>query len=120
MHAGKTSVIENYEPKCRTVTLKEDIAMSVGDKFTVYPSNANWQIHHNTIADCTIPMIVDLESVNGVNLKDNIISPEPKLSNIRITNIDVLEGNDLKSRRNGESAVAKKLPPSQRGYGVTR
>jgi hypothetical protein len=75
-NAGKTSVIESYDPKIRTVALKEEVVIGAGDNFAVYPSNANWQIHHNTIADCTIPMIVDLESVNGANLKDNIISPE--------------------------------------------
>jgi hypothetical protein len=74
-NAGKTSVIESYDPKIRTVTLKEEVIIGAGDRFAVYPCNANWQIHHNTIADCTVPMIVDLESVNGVNLKDNIISP---------------------------------------------
>jgi hypothetical protein len=73
---GKTSVIESYDPKNRAISLKEDIAMSVGDKFALYPRNANWHIHHNTISDCKIPMIVELAGREGINIKDNIISPE--------------------------------------------
>ena len=50
-------------------------SLQAGDRFAVYPRCANWQIHHNTIVDCTRPMIVDLINMEGVHLQDNIISP---------------------------------------------
>jgi hypothetical protein len=71
-NAGKTSVIESYDVKCRTVTLKGEIGLDSADRFAVYPQNANWQIHHNTFADCKINMIVEPSASDGVHLKDNI------------------------------------------------
>ncbi|MFA7158987.1 MAG: right-handed parallel beta-helix repeat-containing protein [Kiritimatiellia bacterium] len=74
-NAGRTTAIEGYERKDRIVALKDDIPLQAGEKFAVYPRSANWQIHHNTIAGCTRPMTIDLLGLEGVNIKDNIISP---------------------------------------------
>ena len=72
--AGKTATLEHYDPKDRTVTLKEDLSLQAGDRFAVYPRSANWQIHHNTITDCVNPMIVDLFGKDGVHIDDNVLS----------------------------------------------
>lgn len=69
----RTSVIAAYEPKDRTITLKEAASVQAGDRFAVYPRSANWQIHHNTVTDCVNPMVMDLFGTEGVHIKDNVI-----------------------------------------------
>jgi hypothetical protein len=76
-NAGKTSIIERFEAGKRAIALKDGLPMSPGDRFAVHPRQANWQVHHNTIQNCTHPLVVDLLGGENVVLKDNLISPTP-------------------------------------------
>jgi len=69
------AIVESYDPDKRIITLKNAIQMRTGDKFAIYPSEANWQLHHNTIADCTYPITINSLPKSGVNIRDNTISP---------------------------------------------
>lgn len=69
--AGQAMTIESYNAKGRTLTLKETFSPQPGDRFAVYPSRANWQIHHNTFNDCAVPMTVDLFSKEGIHIDNN-------------------------------------------------
>ncbi len=71
--AGKTSTIETYNFKDRTITLKEGASSQVGDRFAVYPHRANWQVHHNTITDCVNPMTMELLGTDGIQLDNNLL-----------------------------------------------
>jgi len=70
-HAGKTATIESFGAKDRMVMLKEAVSPRVGDRFAVYPRQANWQVHHNTFSDCAFPLAVDLFSTGGVHINNN-------------------------------------------------
>lgn len=70
---GREMIIENYNQDGRIITLKENADLNAGDRFAIYPAHANWQIHHNTISECTEAVKLDLPYENGINIKDNII-----------------------------------------------
>jgi len=71
---GRIVVIVDYDRKEKIVTIGEELQLQAGDRFAVYPRSANWQVHHNTFADCARPMTIDLLGSEGVNINDNIIS----------------------------------------------
>lgn len=55
----------------QTVELREECPFNAGDRFAIYPRRANWQVHHNTLTDCTHPIVLDLFSQEGLSLENN-------------------------------------------------
>ncbi len=76
-HAGRTAAIAAYDAETGTITLQKELPVQAGDRFAVYPRHANWQLHHNTLADCAQPLIVELFDEDGVRCEGNAISPPP-------------------------------------------
>ncbi len=48
-----------------------------GARFAVYPRHANWQIHHNTLADCAQPLVMELFD-QAMRCEGNAVSPPPE------------------------------------------
>jgi hypothetical protein len=48
--------------------------MKAGDRFEVYPTSANWNLHDNTITACLQPLALDGYGSETSLLKDNLIS----------------------------------------------
>ncbi len=72
-NAGVTTTIEGFTTKERIMRLKEPLQLQTGDRFALYPAKMNWQIHNNTIENCTHPFTVDLLVTEGVQIKDNLL-----------------------------------------------
>ena len=69
------SVIEGYDPKTLRFRLREAHPMKAGDRFEIYPpADANWDIHHNTIAGCALPATLDSYGSETSLFRDNVIS----------------------------------------------
>ncbi len=74
--AGRTAEIAAFDPAQPAITLEAGgMAARPGDRFAVYPRYANWQVHHNTLADCEHPLRMELLDASGVRCADNIIAP---------------------------------------------
>lgn len=62
-HHKGLSVLEAITGAAKPETLRFKLAaprqIKPGDSFQVLPPSMNWQIHHNTIADCLRPVILD-------------------------------------------------------------
>ena len=73
-NAGKTVQIAAYAQAQRRMTLGKPLAVAAGDRFAVFPSHANWQIHHNTIAGCTRALLLESHGSGNLQVEDNLIS----------------------------------------------
>ncbi|HWL53336.1 MAG TPA: right-handed parallel beta-helix repeat-containing protein [Chthoniobacteraceae bacterium] len=71
--AGESSTIAAFDGETHEIRLKEsEPAPETGWRFAIYPPSANWQIHHNTITQCTRAIEMDLFSFKGVTISDNL------------------------------------------------
>ncbi|MEN6641179.1 MAG: hypothetical protein ABFE08_01900 [Armatimonadia bacterium] len=58
--AAGTSTIESCDPETFRFKLTQPRDMKVGDVLEIYPPyGANWDLHDNTISDCTHPVFLD-------------------------------------------------------------
>ena len=72
-----TSVLEGCDPETCRFRLKEPREMKAGDTFETYPpQGANWQIHHNTLAGCPNPVILDSYGSATSHFGGNVVTRE--------------------------------------------
>jgi hypothetical protein len=67
------SVIEGYDAKMLQFKLKEPRDMKPGDRFEVFPSSANWNIHDNIITGCPQPLALTSHGSDTSFFRDNLI-----------------------------------------------
>ncbi|MEN6545326.1 MAG: right-handed parallel beta-helix repeat-containing protein [Armatimonadia bacterium] len=69
------SVLEGCDPVTCQFKLREPRVMKAGDTFELYPaSGANWNLHHNTVAGCSIPVVLDSYGSVTSSFSDNTIA----------------------------------------------
>lgn len=74
----QTMVVErsgyNNKAAVKVIELADAVTITPGDRFIIYPSQANWNIHHNTITGCQIPVELRSTESGTSRFKDNIIA----------------------------------------------
>jgi hypothetical protein len=69
------SIIDHFDPDKLTFELREPRDMHSGDVFEVYPSTgANWNVHHNIITDCLVPVTLSAYGSSTSNFESNTIT----------------------------------------------
>lgn len=69
------AVIAEFDPVAVQFKLKAPAALKVGDTIEVFPpSGNNWDLHHNTIANCLAPVSLDLYGSPTTIFRSNIIT----------------------------------------------
>ena len=63
-------------PETTQVRLATPREIKPGDTFHVLPPAMNWQIHHNTVADCLRPVVLDGHGSPTSLFRDNILTRE--------------------------------------------
>jgi hypothetical protein len=65
--------VERFDPETLSFQLREPAALQTGDLFEVYPPEANWSIHHNTIASCQKPVVLEAWGSPTSTLRENLL-----------------------------------------------
>jgi len=68
------SVIEDFDPETLRFRLKAPAQMKERDRFTVFPTRANWDLHDNTITGCTRPVVLEAHGSETSFLRNNLIA----------------------------------------------
>jgi hypothetical protein len=74
--AEKTlSTISDFDPETLQFTLdKPKTDLKKGDPFHLFPPQAHWNIHDNTITDCGFPVIIDVYGSATTTFRNNTIT----------------------------------------------
>lgn len=64
------------KPETTQIRLAAPREIKPGDSFQVLPPVMNWQIHHNTIADCLHPVVLDGYGSPTSGFRDNLLTRE--------------------------------------------
>lgn len=64
----------NNKAAVKVIELVDALIIEPGDRFIIYPSQANWNIHHNTITGCQTPVELRATESGTSCFKDNIIT----------------------------------------------
>ena len=69
------STIGEFDAQTLRFSLAEPHSMSVGDRFELLPPcPTNWDIHHNTVGGCLIPVALDSYGSPTAQFSDNVIT----------------------------------------------
>jgi hypothetical protein len=68
------SVIDSFDGLTSRFKLKQSRDVKPGDRFEVEPPSSNWNIHDNTILNCTSPVVLDAHGGPAAFIKSNLIS----------------------------------------------
>ena len=70
-----TSTIEAFDPETVRFRLKEARPLKPGDTFEVFaPAGGNWSFHHNTLAGCLAPAVLDCYGGETCRFAENTLS----------------------------------------------
>jgi len=67
------SIIEFFDPETFRFKLKQPREMKISDRFEVFASSANWNIHDNTITGCAQPIMFNGHGSDTSLFRDNLI-----------------------------------------------
>lgn len=74
VQAGNVMTITEYDAATQVFTLTAPCVMMPGDRFAVFPKQANWSVHHNILAECACPMLLDGYGSDTSVFRENIVS----------------------------------------------
>jgi len=104
------SAVSHFDPETLRFTLSAPREMKPGEAFEMFPPEANWSIHGNTIADCLRPVALDAYGSETSVFRNNTIArggAEGAEAAIFVGGLFMLLDNQLSGFEDVERAIVR-------------